>query len=338
MSELPEKTVGRRPLTVLVTLDVEEEGLFSGTYRRRDPGVSNVARLRRLTPLCDHLAYPLTLLCSHAVFQSADACRVLEEMRDHHGCEIGAHLHHWSTPPFENDELFCQGQPLRTDRIDRGLLEARLASLLKAGSDFQGAPLTSFRMGRWDCKNILFPMLSAHGILADSSICPLRAYKDGADHFLAPAQPYWALGRATPFLEIPITQIPLLTWLPGLWQRCFANSPARDRFHFLAALSGSPFWHGDAVMRLCVRLLRLRRQDVLCVFWHSTEIVAGCSPHVPDEKAADRAVSRILDFFRWLREHVPSRGMTMTAFCREALSEPDRLPGRAELGTAPGDW
>ncbi len=338
MSDLSETNPSRRPLTVLVTLDVEEEGLFSGTYRRRDPGVANVARLRRLAPLCDDLGLPLTLLCSHAVFRSADACRVLEEMRDRHGCEIGAHLHHWSTPPYESDEIVCRSRPPRTDAIDRGLLEARLDSLLREGAGFQGAPLTSFRMGRWDCKNVLFPMLSGRGILVDSSICPLRVHRDGADHFMAPNQPYWALGRATPFLEIPLTQIPLLTFLPGLWQRCFARSARRDDFHFLAALSGCPFWHGDAVMRLCVRLLRLRRQDVLCVFWHSTEIAAGCSPHVPDAKAADRVVARIMNFFRWIRERVPSRGMTMTAFCREALADAARLPERSELGPAPGDW
>ncbi|MDO5537577.1 MAG: hypothetical protein Q4F72_08625 [Desulfovibrionaceae bacterium] len=342
MSDQNSLSSGPRPLSVLITMDVEEEGLFSGQYRRRNPGVTNIASLPKLARLSDELGFPLTLLCSHAVFTDAAACRVVEEMRDRHGAEVGAHLHHWSTPPFESAEEFCQGQPPRTDKIDRGLLSARLESLLAAGEAFQGAPLTSFRMGRWDLKNVLFPMLSEHGILADSSICPLRAYKAGADHFLAPNQPYWALGRETPFLEIPITQIPLLECLPGLWQKLFADSPRRDSFHFLAALSGSPFWHGDAVMRLCVRLLRLRRSDVLCVFWHSTEIVAKGSPHVPDEKAVEKVLGRIFSFFTWLRESVPCRGMTMTGLYREARAAEDagvsRYPDRAELAPLPGDW
>lgn len=343
MSEHTTLSEEERPLNVLITLDVEEEGLFSGRYQRRSPGVTNIPSLRRLAPLSDELGFPLTLLCSYAVFADSGACRVLEEMRDAHGAEIGAHLHHWSTPPFENDELFTSGEPVRTDKMDRDLLEARLVSLLEAGARFQGAPLTSFRMGRWDLKNILFPMLSEHGILADSSICPLRAYKAGADHFLAPSQPYWALGRQMPFLEIPITQVPLFQGLPAYWQKKFAGSPRRDNFHFLAALSGSPFWHGDLVMRLCVRLLRLRRQDVLCVFWHSTEIVAGGSPHVPDEAAVDKVLKRIFSFFTWLKNNVPVRGMTMTGLFHEAWKSganhgSGRYPDKADSGPVEGDW
>lgn len=333
----------RPPLSVVVTMDVEEEGLFSGRYQRRNPGVRNVAALPVLAPLSDELGFPLTLLCSHAVFADREACRTLEIMRDRHGAEIGAHLHHWSTPPYENEELYCPGTPVRTDKVDQELLEARLTSLLAAGQAFQGAPLTSFRMGRWDLKSSLFPMLQRHGIKADSSICPLRAYAGGADHFLAPTTPYWALGRETPFLEIPITQIPLLSCLPGLWQTLYKGSEKRDNFHFLAALSASPFWHSDPVMRACVRLLRLRGGTVLCIFWHSTEIVAGCSPQVPDEAAMHRVRARIFSFFTWLKTHFPVRGCTLTQVFDEAWQARDRetgpaWPARAELGPLPGDW
>lgn len=87
------------PLRVVVSLDVEEEGLFSGHYATSGCGVSNVSLLPRLAPLSRDLGFPLTLFCAHTVFADAGACRVLEQMRDHYGAEIGAHLHHWSTPP-----------------------------------------------------------------------------------------------------------------------------------------------------------------------------------------------------------------------------------------------
>ena len=336
-------TDASKPLSVLVTLDVEEEGLFSGRYRRRNPGVTNVRSLLKLAPLSDELGFPMTLLCSHAVFRDTEACRTLEIMRDRHGAEIGAHLHHWSTPPFENGDLFCQGEPARTHTLDPDLLEARLVSLLEAGAAFQGSRPTSFRMGRWDLKSPLFAMLQRNGILADSSICPLRHYANGADHFLAPHTPYWALGADTPFLEIPITQIPLFNFLPGLWHKLCRGGERRDSFHFLGALSASPFWHDDVVMRLCVRLLRLRRENVLCVFWHSTEITAGGSPHVPDEEAADRAIARIMGFFAWLRTHFDVTGTTMTRLFEEAWASGKAghgllCPEKEKLGAVVGDW
>ena len=55
-------------LRVIVSLDVEEEGLFSGNYAAQGCGVRNVALLRRLAPLTSELGFPLTLFCAHTVF------------------------------------------------------------------------------------------------------------------------------------------------------------------------------------------------------------------------------------------------------------------------------
>ena len=178
------------PLRVIVSLDVEEEGLFSGHYATSGCGVSNVSLLPRLAPLSRDLGFPLTLFCAHTVFADARACHVLEQMRDHYGAEIGAHLHHWSTPPASPLDPPHEGQPTRTDKLPRDLLRQRLATLLDAGREFQGAPLTSFRMGRWDLKDCVRPLLSEAGIKVDSSVCPLRHFPGGPDHFLAPADPY----------------------------------------------------------------------------------------------------------------------------------------------------
>ena len=81
-------------LRVIVSLDVEEEGLFSGNYAATGCGVRNVALLRRLAPLTNELGFPLTLFCAHTVFTNAEACEHLAWMRDHCHAEIAAHLHH----------------------------------------------------------------------------------------------------------------------------------------------------------------------------------------------------------------------------------------------------
>ena len=118
------------PLRVVVSLDVEEEGLFSGHYATSGCGVSNVSLLPRLAPLSRDLGFPLTLFCAHTVFADAGACHVLEQMRDHYGAEIGAHLHHWSTPPASPLDPPHEGQPTRTDKLPRDLLRQRLQSAL----------------------------------------------------------------------------------------------------------------------------------------------------------------------------------------------------------------
>lgn len=320
------------PLRVIVSLDVEEEGLFSGHYAATNCGVRNVALLPLLAPISDELGFPLTLFCAHTVFADAGCRRVLEIMRDRHGAEIAAHLHHWSTPPLD-DAPAADGPPPRTDTLPRDLLRRRLRTLLDEGARFNGAPLTSFRMGRWDLKKSVRPLLAEAGITLDSSVCPLRSFAGGADHFLAPADPYWVEGHGdTRLLEAPITQIPLVRAMPRIWHG-LSPQRRRDSFHFWGALSANPFWHGPRVMRWAVRLHQARGGRVLSLFWHSSEMLPGGSPHMPDEQAARAFRERMFAFFRWLRDSFTVQGCTAAGLRAEAdsLSFPSRPDG-------PGDW
>lgn len=296
-------------LAVCISLDVEEEGLFSGNYPGKNCSVANVALLKRLEPLTRELGLPLTLLCTHSVFANADARKTLEYMRDKCGAEIGAHLHHWSTPPFSENE---SGPPVKSGLLPRDLLQKRLEALLDAGRDFQGAPLESFRMGRWDLLSSWRPMLADMGILTDSSICPLRHFPNGPNHFSAPADPYWVGGGANPFLEAPITQIPLNGAIARIWNKIAGKSQAlRDKFHFFGAASANPYWHGPQIMRLAANLHSMRGGKVLSMFWHSSEMLAGASPHVPDETSANAYLEKIFSFGRWLNDKFNVKGVTM---------------------------
>ena len=317
-------------LRVIVSLDVEEEGLFSGNYAASGCGVRNVALLRRLAPLTLELGFPLTLFCAHAVFADAEACGHLAWMRDHCGAEIAAHLHHWSTPPLDarHDP---HTPPERTDRLPRDLLRRRLHTLLEAGRAFQSAPLTSFRMGRWDLKAAIRPLLAEAGITLDSSVCPLRTFRHGPDHFLAPADPWWP--EDTPgLLESPITQIPLSRTLARAWHALVGQRWA-DAFHFWGALSANPVWHAPAVMRAAVRLHRARGGKVLHLFLHSSELLPGGSPHVPDQQAADALYGKLYAFLRWLGETFVVHGLTAAQLAAQAPSL-----GFAHLWGTQGDW
>lgn len=295
-------------LHVCISLDVEEEGLFSGKYRSR-PTVSNVARLAKLAPLSDRLGFPLTLYCSWAVFADEKACAVVKSMRDKCYAEIAAHLHHWSVPPYSSEEK--AGEPTRTDRLAPELLQARLSNLLELGREKTGSPLTSFRMGRWDLKKKLLPFLIAAGISVDSSICPLRAFKNGPDHFLAPASPYWLDSPQGAILETPLTQIPISPALAKIWRKIWSpQGRILDSFHFFGALSANPVWHGDKIMRLAVKSHFARGGRVLNLFWHSSEMAPGASPHIKTEADAERLLARITGFCEWLRSEFEVEGIT----------------------------
>ena len=92
----------RETLYLAVSLDVEEEGLFGGRYARRAPRVTNTAQLSRLAPLLERGVRP-TLFCAHSVLADPASRAILARLRDASGAEIGAHLHHWNTPPLRLD-------------------------------------------------------------------------------------------------------------------------------------------------------------------------------------------------------------------------------------------
>ena len=327
----PAPRASKKELLVAVTADVEEEGLFSGRYSA-DCAVRNVALLPRLAPLTRELGFPLTLLCTHAVLTNPESRVTLARMRDSLGAEIGAHLHHWSTPPFGPEA----SPPVPTDKLPTELFRTRLRALLRAGQDFQGTPLRSFRMGRWDLKAALRPLLAEEGIRVDSSVCPLRVFPNGPDHFTAPSDPYWTDPGHT-LLEAPVTQIPLFPWTAGAFYATTRALPGgdafADNFHFWGALSANPLWHCSTLMYLAARLHVERGGRALCLFWHSSEMMPGASPHVRTERDADRLFARIYDFLRRLKEDFAVRPVTLSAL-------PDAPEARnfAERGAAPGDW
>lgn len=316
-------------LYVTISLDVEEEGLFSGHYPVH-PTVENVARLRDLAPLSRDLGFPLTLFCAYSVFQDVRAARTIAWMKENCGAEIGAHLHHWSTPPYASHG---QGKPERTAHLPPSLLEARLETLLRAGENFLDAPLRSFRMGRWDLKSSLLPMLARHGILVDSSICPLRAHAGGADHFLAPADPWIAVFAGGRIVEAPITQMPIARPLAAAWHKLWHKKiKVLDSFHFWGALSANPLWHQDGVMRMAVKEHVKRGGRVLSFFWHSSEMLPKASPHIQDEQDARKLLKRITAFCEWLNKNFNARGITATELAKPQWNFP-KIPVSPER-----DW
>lgn len=343
-------------LFLVASLDVEEEGLFGGRYARRAPSVANTARLAQLEPLCAEGLRP-TLFCAHSVLTDPASCAMLARLRDRFGAEIGAHLHHWNTPPLTVESVAPADAPTSAEYavdappdpaenadvaesvpaagVPLPLMAAKLARLFKAGRDFQGAPLTSFRMGRWDLKSVVRPLLAEAGISVDSSVCPLRAFKDGADHFLAPPDPYWVEDApGCRLLEAPITQIPLWPAAARLWHGLAARNHALlDSFHFWGALSANPVWHGSRIMRLAARSHVSRGGKVLSLFWHSSEMLPGASPHVPDEAAAAALLEKIRAYLQWLKESFDVRGVTAAQLYEQApaLNFSSRPAGK-------GDW
>jgi hypothetical protein len=300
---------------LVISVDVEEEGLFSGKYSRT-PTVANIQDLDRLAFIPDEFGFPLTLLVAHPVAVDPAACAVLNRWRDKGWAEIGAHLHHWNTPPLE--EL---PYPVQSDLLPEPLLRRKFEALLDAHAVGLKTTPRSFRMGRFDFGRQVRRLLPEYGFTTDSSYAPLRAVKNGPDHFLVPHDPYWldpaeTGGRA--LYEVPLTMQPLVRGAPRLVY-ALANTLAPgpramllQTFRTLAVVGIQPLWHPLVSMRWAATLHARRGGRVLTMFLHSTEIWPGGSPAVPDAAAAQRICDNIRAFLRWLTETREIQGVTLS--------------------------
>jgi hypothetical protein len=322
-----------------LSIDVKEEGVFRGMYAKTRPTVRNVAELVRLLPLLGEFDLPASLLCTHSVFADAAACRTLADMCARRRVEIGAHLHHWNTPPAGT----AGGEGYESPgQVPDKLLAARLASLFAAGRAFLGKPLTSFRMGKWDLHRRHWPLLADAGVLVDASVRPLHYAPQGPDHFDAPADPYVVDVQGHAILEAPLSCIPLCACVRRLSPSCGAGGSVRRR---LAAsvrkwgvLALLPVYHPLRMMQAVTTRYLAQGGRVLSLTWHSSEMMPGAAPHMPDAAAVERFLGKIRAYLRWLTARVAVQGRTLDEL-RQTWDTESSGPGAGGAAAAcGGDW
>jgi hypothetical protein len=304
-------------MKLVISIDVEEEGLFFGHYPRTPPGVTNVAELARLAFIHRDFGLPLTLLVTYQVARDPAACRVLAQWRDRYGAEIGVHLHPWNTPPFAD---LPDPEPVASERLPRRLLRDKFASLLSQVQAGLAVTPRSFRMGRFDAGPQVFSLLPEFGLEVDSSVAPLTHKNPDHRFFLAPADPFPLDGvgpEGKPLLEVPITLVPVVAGTPQLVARLAAVAPPpwgdrlQNLFRYGTVAGVQPAWYPLVSLQLAARLHRRRGGRVLTMFFHSSELKPGASRLFPTEAAVSRFVEKIRNFLTWLIETGPVEGVTL---------------------------
>lgn len=303
---------------LVITIDVEEEGLFSGKYPRTPPGVTNVAQLRRLEFITREFGVPLTLLVTYRVAQNPAAQEVLNYFREHYRAEIGAHLHPWNTPPFQK---LSDSEPVRSNRIPLSLMQAKFESLIEILHGELSVSPSSFRMGRFDMSAQVASLLPRYGLKVDSSMVPFRQeYSDG-EYFLIPSDPFFlniSGNKSYPLLETPLTIVPVWAGLPRLISHFSTMLPdtwgnlVKIGFPYVSAAGIQPVWFPLLSMQEAVRWHRRQGGRVLTMFLHSSELQAGASPCFPTELAVTQLIKKIRSFLVWLKKQGPVQGLTLS--------------------------
>jgi hypothetical protein len=295
---------------VLVGVDTEADDQWSAAGRRA-LSVRNAERLPALQSLFESLGVRPTYLVTHEMAARPESAHVLRSLLASGRCEIGAHLHPWSSPPFRPEDL--DGR--YPHQLPDDLLRRQLTELTQTIEGAMGRRPTSYRAGRHGFDERSLVILEELGYTVDTSVDPLfnERRKGGPIFAGAPIHPYRPDYRdvrrpgGARILEIPVTAATTPP-LPKTLERLYTSLPPIPYRGAFKRLGLRAVWLRPSYTALPDMLAfatRLAAQGVPCfnILFHSSELLPGGSPYTPDQPSVDR----FLDHLRRVLDHLTGR-------------------------------
>jgi len=193
----------------ILTVDTEPDNEWSR------PGLTEMTRhnaraIPRFHALCREFGISPVYLVDYQMSSDPALRKYLPAYLEKGECEIGAHLHPWSTPPYEhrvtNDDFkyhpFCTEYPLN-------VFLAKLESLVKSIKENFGVSPETFRAGRYVISGKYALSLKDYGFRVDCSVTPLRRWEPkrnapGSDYTNMTPEPFF-WDKDKKLLEIPLS-------------------------------------------------------------------------------------------------------------------------------------
>jgi hypothetical protein len=322
--------------TLYVVVDTEEEFDWNRPFARENTGVTTIAHQIRAHAIFDRYAIKPTYVVDYPVASTAASVNVLRRLYDDGQCEIGAQLHPWVNPPFEEPLTIRNSYPGNLPAV---LEDRKLVALTEAiEKNFRLRPAV-YKAGRYGLGPATTILLQRHGYQADASVVPHTSFRvDGGPDFRgAPAHPFW-IGRDRALVEFPLTcgyTGMLADAGPGLseilgrpWSRRIRLPGLLARTHLLERIRLTPEGIDlDAMQRLTLALLA-RGQRLFSFTYHSPSLDVGHTPYVRTAAALDEFLATMDGFFRFFAERCGGRFAALTDLLRLVASLRD-LPRQA---------
>ncbi len=303
------------PPALFVVVDTEAEFDWSQPFERRQTGVGAIQHLERGQAIFDRYGLKPIYVVDYPVATTPASVARLSAILARGACEIGAHLHPWTTPPYDESLTSRNSYP---GNLPCELEEAKLTTLIDAIEDSFGFRPVIYKAGRYGFGPNTSEILARAGIELDLSVMPMSDLSaDGGPCFsaLQPA-PYW-LGD-TGILTIPMTRsrIGAAPWmgvaaqklLPKIARRTLpiVGLLARTRLSDMVTLTPEGVTAQEQIRLIDALLARGTRHFVL--HYHSPSLEAGHTSYTRTEAELAVFLTRIETVCRYFFEEVG--GMT----------------------------
>ena len=321
---------GFRP-RVLVIVDVEEEFDWNAPFSRLNTRVSTVAAQQPAERIFRSFGIVPTYVVDYPVAAQPSGYEALRDLLSSGGCEIGAQLHPWVTPPHEEQ---VSERNSYANNLPASLERRKVLALTETIEKNFGRRPVVYRAGRYGAGTVTLGILEEFGYQVDCSVLPgMSLHPSAPDYSGGIARPYW-LNSPRSILEIPVTIGTVgLAGKSGekIHRRLASPLGVSLKMPAIAARLGIVerirLTPEGSTLEECKRLTRAMLHagnSVFVVSYHSPSLEPGHTPYVRDGKDLDTFLAWLKGYFEFFLGEIGGQPSTPSEIRAAALASSGR--------------
>lgn len=321
------------PPLLAVVVDTEEEFDWEQSFNRRDHDVKAVEHLPMAQRVSEKFGIVPTYVVDYPIGEDAKAVSILRAWKQSGRAAIGAHLHPWVNPPFEETEEPANTYPGNLPfLLEYRKLEA-LTNLIAAR--FGERPIV-YKAGRCGLGPATAKILESLGYEIDASVLPFTnlRFRGGPDFSGLSNAPFW-FGDKRDLFAIPLTR-GLVGPLRSLGTSSFSlmDHPLPRQLGVIGVLARLGLLERitltpeamslDDQKRLTQALLK-QGCKVFTYTYHSSSLLPGATQYVRSPAERDAFLEKMDRYFDYFKREVGGRFASLTEIrdCHRRVPESD---------------
>jgi hypothetical protein len=306
-----------RPILVVV-IHTEEEFDWDKPHDRDATGVTHMRHIDRAQSVFDAFGIVPNYVVDYPIATQAEAFGPLKAYADSGRALIGAHLHPWVSPPFDEALNARNSYP---GNLPRALEHEKLRVLTDQIASSFGSPPLTYLAGRYGFGPNTGAILESLGYEVDISIAASIDYSadGGPDYSGYTSDPFW-FGGTRSLLGLPGSGgyvgglraggTPLYRRLTRPWMRRVRVSGAVARLRLLERIRLSPEDYSEPEMRRLTGALLGDGVRVFVFSFHSPSVMPGGTPYVNSGAELERFLEKCRRYFEFFLRDLGGTSMT----------------------------
>jgi glycosyltransferase involved in cell wall biosynthesis len=293
------KAPGSRP-TLFVVVDTEAEFNWGQGFDRNHDKVEAMAAIGRGQAILERYGLRPVYVVDYPIASKAAGFGPLRSIHDRGGCEIGAHLHPWTNPPFE--EVISIKNSF-AGNLPRDLEDRKLTVLLEQIQRNLHVAPRFFKAGRYGVGPNTMQIIADHGISVDFSVMPGRdlTSQGGPDFRGFSATQYSLLSGRLVCMPMTRGPIGLLASRSGRLSRHSSSRTLQSmripgalaRLGLLETVTLTPEGVPSAKQIALIRTMVAQGQHCFVLHYHSPSLIAGFTPYAQTQEEAGKIIHRL---------------------------------------------